>query len=122
LGPLGNYTEWIQEIRDHIAHNSAEFGPLGHATIISKSGSNELHGSAKDYNSTPFFRARNPCALARTTGVSHLYAVNGGGPVYIPKAYDGRNKTFFFVSMDRSTGGNSTTIFNPTVPLPAWRN
>jgi Carboxypeptidase regulatory-like domain len=122
LGPLGNYTEWIQEIRVDIADNSAEFGPLGHVTIISKSGSNQLHGSAKDYYVTPFFRARNPFALARATGVLHLYAVNGGGPVYIPKVYDGRNKTFFFVSMDRSSGGNSTTSLNPTVPLPAWRN
>ena len=122
LGPLGNYTEWIQEIQIDVANNSAEFGPLGHVTVVSKSGTNQLHGTVKDYYSTPWFRARNPFALARGTGVFHLYAVNGGGPVYIPKVYDGRNKTFFFASLERSTGGSSTTSFNPTVPIAAWRN
>src|SRR5579863_8742392 len=93
LGPIGNHLEWIQEIRVDVSSNTAEFGPLGQVTVISKSGSNQLHGSGFDYYSTPWFRARNPFALARTSGITHLFGYSVGGPVYIPKVYDGRNKT-----------------------------
>src|SRR4029079_2233320 len=45
-----------------------------------------------------------------------------GGPVYLPKIYNGKNRTFFFTTYEGSIGGDSTTLFNPTVPLEAWRN
>jgi hypothetical protein len=122
LGPIGNYVEWMQEIKIDLANNTAEFGALGQVTIISKSGTNQVHGSAQDYYSTPVFRARNPFALARTTGVNHLYGGSVGGPVWFPRFYNGKNKTFFFTSLESSTGGASSTTFNPTVPLPAWRS
>src|SRR5207245_448512 len=45
-----------------------------------------------------------------------------GGPVYIPKLYDGRNKTFFFAGIEfERFGGATVTVFNPTVPLAPWR-
>ncbi len=122
LGPIGNHLEWIQEIRVDVSSNTAEFGPLGQVTVISKSGSNQLHGSGFDYYSTPWFRARNPFALARTSGITHLFGYSVGGPVFIPKVYNGKNKTFFFTSLERSAGSLTTQLVNPTVPLPAWRN
>jgi hypothetical protein len=121
LGPIGNYIEWMQEIKIDLANNTAEFGPLGQVTVISKSGNNQVHGSAFDYYMTPFFKSRNPFALARPTGVNHLYGGSFSGPVLFPKIYNGHNRTFFFTSFESSTGGASTTTFNPTVPLPAWR-
>jgi hypothetical protein len=71
IGPLGNYIESFQEIKLDIANNTAEFGSIGQVTMISKSGTNQLKGNIFDYYSTPWFRARNPFALARGTGVSH---------------------------------------------------
>src|SRR5204862_3385738 len=88
IGAQGNYIESFQEMNIGYANNSAEFGSAGQFTVVSKSGSNVLHGSAADYYSTPWFRARNPFALARGTGVNHLYAGSIGGPVYIPKVYN----------------------------------
>ncbi len=121
IGAQGNYIESFQEMNIGVANNSAEFGSVGQFTVTSKSGSNEWHGAAGDYYSTPWFRARNPFATARGTGVFHLYAGSIGGPVRVPKLYDGRNKTFFFTSYEGSIGGDSTTTFNPTVPLESWR-
>ena len=71
IGPLANYIESYQEIKIDIANNTAEFGTIGQVTMISKSGTNEFHGNVFDYYSTPWFRARNPFAPARNTGVSH---------------------------------------------------
>lgn len=121
IGPLANYVESFQEVKVDMANNSAEFGTLGQVTVISKSGSNSLHGSAADYLHTPWFRARNPFANARTPGVYHIYAGSIGGPVYLPKIYDGRNKTFFYTVYEGSIGGDTATMLNPTVPLESWR-
>ncbi|MGH9718809.1 MAG: carboxypeptidase regulatory-like domain-containing protein [Bryobacteraceae bacterium] len=121
IGPLANYIESFQEMKIDISNNTADFGTIGQVTLISKSGANELHGSVFDYYSTPVFRARNPFALARPAGVSHTPGGSAGGPVWIPKLYNGRNKTFFFASYETSRGSPVTDNFNPTVPLPAWR-
>ncbi len=122
IGPLAQYVESFQEIRIDSSNNSAEFGTVGQVTMISKAGTNIFHGSLFDYYSTPWFRARNPFASVRGTGISHLPGGGVGGPVYIPKIYDGRNKTFFFFSYENFLGSQATTNFNPTVPLEAWRS
>src|SRR5262245_26390412 len=122
IGPLAQYVESFQEIRIDSANNSAEFGTIGQVTMISKSGTNSLHVILFDYYVTPWFRARNPFAPARDTGISHLPGGSAGGPVYIPKIYDGRNKTFFFFSYENFLGSQATRLFNTTVPLEAWRS
>ena len=44
-----------------------------------------------------------------------------GGPVFIPKVYDGRNKTFFYYTYERfHTAGGGNTVPNETVPPPSW--
>ncbi len=121
IGPLGNYIESFQEIKLDIANNTAEFGSIGQVTMISKSGTNRLTGNIFDYYSTPWFRARNPFALARGTGVGHTPGGSVGGPVFIPKLYNGKDKTFFFYSFETSRGSPTTAVLNPTVPLAAWR-
>src|SRR5215813_11351157 len=122
IGPLGNYIESFQEIKLDISNNTAEFGTIGQVTMISKSGTNQFRGTLFDYYSTPFFRARNPFALARGTGVTHMPGGSIGGPVLLPRIYNGKNKTFFFFSFETGRGSTSTDVLNPTVPLPAWRN
>jgi len=121
IGPLANYIESFQEIKIDIANNTAEFGTIGQVTLISKSGTNALHGNVFDYYSTPWFRARNPFALTRGAGIGHTPGGSVGGPIVLPKIYDGRNKTFFFFSFETSRGSPVNQLLNPTVPLPAWR-
>jgi hypothetical protein len=121
ISPLVSQIESFQEIRIDMANNTAEFGGIGQVTIISKGGTNEIHGSAFDYYSTPWFRARNPFAAQRGTGIRHNPGASVGGPIYIPKIYDGRNKSFFFYSFETTRGSQVLSNRTPTVPIPLWR-
>ena len=120
-GPLANYIESFQEVKVDLSNNSAEFASIGQVTIISKSGTNELHGSLFDYYSTPWFRAKGFFDSARSTGISHFPGGSIGGPVRIPKIYDGRNKTFFYFSYETSRGSARQDRLNPTVAPVPWR-
>jgi hypothetical protein len=121
ISPLTGYVDSYQEVRIDSVNNNAEFGTVGNVNAVSKSGTNEVHGTAFDYYSSPVFRARNPFAASRGTGVSHSPGVSMGGPVVIPKLYNGKNRTFFFASMETSRGSNVQQLLNPTVPLADWR-
>ncbi len=120
--PLSDYTESVEEIRVDVANNTAEFGSVGQVSMISKSGTNQLHGSGFDFYSSPVLRARNTFALARSTGVSHRPGYTLGGPVYLPRLYDGRNKTFFHSYMQWGLESASTPTLTATVPATPWRS
>ncbi|MCL5743176.1 MAG: carboxypeptidase regulatory-like domain-containing protein, partial [Acidobacteria bacterium] len=122
ISPLVSQVESFEEVRIDMANNTAEFGGIGQVTIVSKSGSNDLHGAAFDYYATPWFRARNPFAAQRGTGIRHNPGFSLGGPVYLPKLYDGRNRSFFFQSFETTRGSLILQNRNATVPLEAWRS
>jgi hypothetical protein len=122
ISPLVSYIESYQELRVDMANNSAEYGAIGQVTVISKSGTNQLHGSVFDYYTTPVFRARNPFALERSTGIGHQPGGSVGGPIFIPKIYNGQNKSFFFFDLETARGSANQDLLNPTVPLQSWRN
>jgi hypothetical protein len=121
IGPLANYTEGFKEVKLDLANSSAEYPAMGQVTIISKSGTNAFNGSAFDYYQSPILRARDPFATARRGGVQHNIGLSLGGPARIPQLYDGRGKTFWFLSGETFTGSSATAALNPTVPIPAWR-
>src|ERR1019366_10773804 len=110
--PLTNYIESFDEARIDIVDNAADTGAIGQVTVVSKSGTNTLHGSAFDYYGTPVFRARDPFALQRPSGISHRPGFSLGGPVYVPRVYHGRNKTFFFFSLETSRGSTVQNNLN----------
>jgi hypothetical protein len=122
ITPLVQFIESFQEVRVDMSNNSADTGSVGQVTLISKSGTNQLHGSLFDYYSTPFFRARDPFATERPAGVRHNPGGSVGGPILIPKLYNGRDKSFFFFSFETARGSNILQSLNPTVPIEAWRN
>ncbi len=122
ITPLVQFIESFQEVRVDMSNNSADTGTVGQVTLISKSGTNQLHGSLFDYYSTPFFRARDPFASQRPAGIRHNPGGSVGGPILIPKLYEGRDKSFFFFSFETSRGSNILQLLNPTVPIEAWRN
>jgi hypothetical protein len=68
-----------------MGNNTAEFGSLGQVTVISKSGTNDLHGAGFDYYTTPKFLARNPFSLTSSSNVQHQPGFVIGGPMYFPK-------------------------------------
>ena len=104
IGPLANFVEWMQELKIDLANNSAEFGTLGQVTAISKAGTNDFHGAAFDYYTTPGFLARNPFALTRPSGVSQYPGIAGWTN---PRAEDLQRK-------------EQDVLFRPVRDLP-WR-
>jgi hypothetical protein len=83
---------------------SAQFGrnASGQVDVVTKSGSNQIHGSLYDYIRNDAFAANGFANNYLGLKIPELrYNIGGGslgGPVYIPHIYDGRDKTFFFVS------------------------
>ncbi len=100
LGAMMGFMESFEEARLDSTNNSAEYGTVGQYSMISKSGSNQLHGSAFDYYASAALSARNPFSLTRQSFVRHSPGTSVSGPVYIPGVYNGRNRTFFFFSYE----------------------
>ncbi len=115
----------IQEFKVQSETYSAEYGfSANQVNIVSKSGTNQLHGSAFEFLRNDAFDALSPFQSATPNFKKPELRQNQfgfvvGGPVYIPKIYDGRNKTFFLANYEgwRIRRGNST-FFN--APPPAW--
>ncbi|HUS08423.1 MAG TPA: carboxypeptidase regulatory-like domain-containing protein, partial [Bryobacteraceae bacterium] len=90
--------ETIGEFRLLRANFNAEYGRTGGGVQIftTRSGTNEFHGSVFDYLRNDKFDARGFFLANRSINRQNEFGAVLGGPVYIPKVYDGRNKTFFF--------------------------
>jgi hypothetical protein len=91
----------IQEMKVVSHTDDAEFGGVlgGVVNVVTKSGTNALHGSAWEYIRNTAFDADNfflPVGTAKPFYHQNQFGASGGGPVVIPKLYNGRNKTFFF--------------------------
>ena len=121
FGPLMDRTESLQEMRVDLSGSSAEYNSPGGMSLISRAGTNDFHGTFSDYYTTPMLRARNPFQVARSSGVSHRLTFAAGGPFSIPKVYSGKNRTFFFVTVEMGAGTPSTSIIQQTAPLTPWR-
>jgi len=81
------------------AHNDqAEFGGVlgGIINVVTKSGTNQLHGTVWEFVRNSAFNARSPFQSSVTQFRQNQYGASAGGPVVIPKLYNGRNKTFFY--------------------------
>ncbi|MCZ2156128.1 MAG: TonB-dependent receptor [Bryobacterales bacterium] len=114
--------ETFQEVKVITANSSAEYPQVAQFSAASKSGSNELHGSLYWGNFNNKFSARSWADRGKPAFTNHnMFAVNGGGPLFIPKFYDGRNKTFWFGSYSgaRYRVGNRSYLI---VPTPAMRS
>lgn len=121
IGPLLDKTESVQELRIDMAQGSAEQMTPGQVTMISRAGSNDFHGAVSDYYSTDAFRARDPFQNTRANGRNHTVTASAGGPIWIPKIYDGRNRSFFFYTLEAGFGSKGVTNFVNGVPLEPWR-
>jgi hypothetical protein len=91
----------IQEFKVVSHTDDAEFGSVlgGVVNVVTKTGTNSLHGAAWEYLRNTVFDARNyflPVGQAKPAYHQNQFGGSVGGPVLIPKLYNGRNKTFFF--------------------------
>jgi len=97
----------------------AEYGQAGGGimTFSSKSGTNEFHGVAYDFLRNEKLDARGFFAPSRAVYRQNDFGATAGGPMWIPKLYNGRNKTFFFFSYEgfrNRVGGNDLIRSVPT--------
>jgi hypothetical protein len=97
-------TDAIAEFRVISNSYSAEYGRTGNGIInfTTKSGTNELHGSLFEYFRNEKLNARQFFSAQRAIVRQNDFGGTAGGPVYLPRIYDGRNKAFFFFSYEKS--------------------
>ena len=113
----------LQEFKVNSSNYSAEYGRLagGVVTMAMKSGGNQLHGSAFEFNRNNVFDANDYFANAAGAPKSKLRRNQFGatltGPVVLPRLYNGHDHTFFLFSWEsfRETSGSPTSS---TVPTP----
>jgi hypothetical protein len=96
-------------------------GQTAAANFAIKSGTNDLHGTLFSYIQNDVLRANSFAnnALGRPRSPYKLFNYGGaaGGPVIIPKLYNGRNKTFWFVDLDANRVRDFTSIGLSTLPV-----
>lgn len=92
----------VEEVKVEAFNVDASYGGMGGGTveITTKSGGNQFHGALSEFNqlsvlaATPFFT--NASGSKKTPYGENQFGFAVGGPVWIPKVYNGRNKFFFF--------------------------
>jgi hypothetical protein len=110
----------IAEIRVSEINNTAEFGGVSDITTISKSGSNSYHGGVYENLQNSYLNARNTFAATVPKLILNDYGGFLGGPVRVPKLYNGKDKTFFFMSYEGLQRPNQSIIID-SVPTAAMR-
>lgn len=129
-----NYTLLIYPNVDSIAEfrtlrntYSAEFGQSasGQVNVVTKSGTNKFHGNLHEFNRNDVFAANN--YLNKLNGAKrpplryNNFGYTIGGPVWLPKVYDGRDKTFFFYSQEFRRVINYSSLQLPGDPTADMR-
>jgi len=115
-------TEMFQEFKLVTAAYSAEYGRFGGGveTYVSKSGGNDIHGAAFWYARRDIFNANswanNAAGRARPKERFNEAGFAVGGPAWIPKVYNGRNKTFWFMTYSRDMRPATISTVTSTVP------
>jgi hypothetical protein len=125
----------IQEVAVQTSNFAAEYGQVagGYFNFTMKSGTNQLHGSAYDYLVNEAFNAGLPFTDAgtltpikegqhiRNTQRRNDYGFTVGGPILIPKVYNGRDKSFFFFNFEQYRESQQISNGLTTVPTAAYR-
>jgi Carboxypeptidase regulatory-like domain/TonB dependent receptor len=119
----------IQEFKVQSHSDEAQFGGVlgGIVNVVTKSGTNNFHGTAWEFFRNTVLDAKNPLKSG-AGGASKLsqnqFGANFGGPVILP-FYNGRNKTFFFGSYEgfrRAQPSSSCNLLTPSGTCGAFYN
>src|SRR5580698_6669460 len=124
--PVQPMIEAIQEVEVQTGTYSAQYGSyLGvHINMITKSGTNQIHGSLSEFLNNQVLNARtyftlptpaNPTA-AKPPLRQNQFGVEIDGPVVIPRLYNGRDKTFFMASYGGYRLVQSVTSLSTEMP------
>lgn len=116
----------VAEVKVEAFQPDAAYGSTagGTVNVVMKSGTNDLHGSLYNFHqnhvltSTPFFT--NAANQVKPVTRYNQYGGTVGGPIWIPKVLNGRNKLFFFFGYEGIRQGTPEPTFT-TVPTQAQR-
>jgi Carboxypeptidase regulatory-like domain len=114
-------SEGILEMKVTAFNNNAEFSQVGDVTFITRSGTNQLHGSLFEYLQNDALDATIYNFPLKAPKRYNTFGGSLGGPATLPKLYEGRDKTFFFLDYE----GNRKRTSVPEqllVPTQAERN
>jgi len=111
----------IEEIRIGETINPAEFGGVADVTTISKAGSNHLHGGVFENFQNSYTNAADFFSHEVNEVKMNNFGIYMGGPVVIPKLYNGHDKTFFFGSFEALRLPKTQTEIE-SVPTVAMRD
>ena len=132
----GASVDAIQEVSVQPSNFAAEYGQVGggYFNFTMKSGTNQLHGSAYDYFVNEALNAGLPFTDAATQNPAkagqHIrnavrrndWGFTVGGPIRVPKVYNGSDRTFFFFNFEQFRENRTTSNNLTTVPTQAYRN
>jgi len=96
----------VQEFRVVANAYDAQYGRNGGGVLsmVTKGGTNDLHGTAYEYMKRPSLNAtsfsNNALGIGKDDTTLDQYGFTLGGPVYLPKVYNGKDRTFFFTAWD----------------------
>jgi hypothetical protein len=115
--------EMIEEFSLQTSNFAPEFGQVGGGlfNFTTRSGGNKFHGSAYEYLANEALDARQPFTHQRYKNRKSDYGFSVGGPVWIPKLYDGHSKTFFFYTYEGYRINTNTAGQLNTVPTAKMR-
>lgn len=113
----------VQEFSITTSTYAAEFGNsgggIGQFTV--KSGTNQLHGDAYEFFANDKLNARGFFQRTRPIRRDNEYGFSIGGPVYIPKLYNGKNRSFFFFNYNNYIFRSGPSNALASVPTPAFK-
>ena len=121
LGNMNPSSELISEMKVTQFNNNAEFSQLADVTIVTKSGTNNFHGSLFEYLQNSALDATTYGFDSKAHKAYNTFGGSFSGPVQIPHVYKGKDKTFFFVDYE----GNRRRFTTPevlSVPTAAMRS
>jgi outer membrane receptor protein involved in Fe transport len=117
----------LAEFKVETSSYSAQSGqaPGGQVSMVTKSGTNSLHGTLWEFNrNNDFSQSYNAIAETSTTPPRlnrNQFGANVGGPVFIPKVYDGKDKTFFFFNWESGYAAQGAVAAYRIIPPAAIR-
>lgn len=94
-------TMTFQEVKILTTDAEAQYGRPGIVELVTKSGTNQFHGQVFELNRNQYLQARTFNSGPTVPFLQHNeYGAQLGGPVWFPKIYNGKNKTFFFFDIE----------------------
>jgi hypothetical protein len=112
------FPDALQEFSVQTSNYSARYGGNSGAVvnIVTKSGTNDVHGDVFEFVRNAEFNARNFFASSRDRLKRNQFGGTVGGPVVIPRLYNGKAKTFFFAGYQGTRLRNTSNALSTYVP------